>query len=92
MACQHGHEACARLLVDHGADVDRAWSDGATPLHIAREEDHVACAQMLVDGGANFRKSGIRGWSQLQSNVATQALSRRGYISTHVWLPVTAFL
>lgn len=32
---QEGHEACVRLLVEHGADVDKAVDEGATQLWIA---------------------------------------------------------
>ena len=35
VACQNGHVDAARLLLDRGAEVDRATEDGRTPLYIA---------------------------------------------------------
>ena len=46
-ACQHGHEACARLLLDHGADANHADSYGATALMRARQDGHEALAELL---------------------------------------------
>ena len=33
--CQNGHKGVAALLIDRGADVDKAKNDGWTPLLIA---------------------------------------------------------
>ena len=35
IACQNGHVAVARLLLDKGAGVDRAEENGQTPLFVA---------------------------------------------------------
>ena len=51
-ACSHGHVDVARLLLDNGAEVDRAQKDGATPLHIACQNGHVEAVRLLLDNGA----------------------------------------
>ena len=53
IACQNGHEACARLLLDRDAKVDLARQDGATPLIMACQNSHEACARLLLERGAN---------------------------------------
>ena len=42
-----------RLLLDKGAEVDRANQNGATPLFIACEKNHVDAARLLLEKGAN---------------------------------------
>ena len=49
IACQKGHVDAARLLLDNGADVDRATEDGATPLHMARSQGHAAVGALLEE-------------------------------------------
>ena len=50
--CRNGHEACARVLVDAGAAVDAAKSNGFTALMRCCQDGHEACARVLVDAGA----------------------------------------
>ena len=44
IACQEGQVTLARMLLDKGAEVDRAKNDGATPLHVACLKGHVDVA------------------------------------------------
>jgi uncharacterized protein len=57
-AARNGQIAAARLLVEHGADVNwRApWSD-ETPLDMARAKGHDEVATWLLDNGAGPRAS-----------------------------------
>jgi ankyrin repeat protein len=48
-----GHEAVARLLVDHGAEVGAAQDGGITPLHEAAANGLDDLAELLVQRGAN---------------------------------------
>jgi hypothetical protein len=43
----------ARLLLEHGADVDALTDDGLTPLHMAVESGRVEVARVLLEHGAN---------------------------------------
>ena len=56
-ACADGHVEVARLLLDNGAEVDRAVSkgrqEGQTPLWIACREGHVDAARLLLDNDAD---------------------------------------
>ena len=42
-----GHVDAARLLLDNGAEVDRATEDGTTPLFIAKSKGHSAVVALL---------------------------------------------
>ena len=52
-AAQRGDEAAVRALIDQGANVRTAHSDGMTALHWAAFHSHVEIADALVDAGAN---------------------------------------
>ena len=52
IACQQGHVDVATLLLDKGAEVDKANKNGATPLYIACNKGHVDAAQLLREKGA----------------------------------------
>jgi ankyrin repeat protein len=52
MATATGNEAIVRLLLDRGADPNRANAHGWTPLHQTGYADMPGLARMLLDGGA----------------------------------------
>ena len=54
VACQ-GHVDAARLLLDKGAEVDRAMEDA--PLWIACRHGHVDVARLLLDNGAEVDRA-----------------------------------
>ena len=60
IACQNGHVDLVRLLLDKGAEVDRAasgrWNEGQTPLYIAKENGHSAVVALLKK---HSRSSGV---------------------------------
>ena len=47
IACQEGQVDAARLLLDNGAEVDRATKNGNTPLSIAKSKGHSAVVALL---------------------------------------------
>jgi ankyrin repeat protein len=47
-------EATARVLIDAGADVNKAENGGSTPLDAASYHNHDAVARMLRDAGARL--------------------------------------
>ena len=50
-AAQLGNQPMVSLLLEHGAQVDQANNNGATPLYIAAANGHLAVAQYLVGQG-----------------------------------------
>jgi ankyrin repeat protein len=52
-ACLKGHTECARLLIDHKADVDAKSNDGSSALHGAARMGHMGCAKLLVQNRAD---------------------------------------
>ena len=47
----------ARLLLEKGAQVDRARENGWTPLLIACQEGHADTARLLLDNGAEVDRA-----------------------------------
>lgn len=52
-ATKHGAERAVRVLLDHGADIDHAASDGSTPLLAAVYLGHWELAKVLLARGAD---------------------------------------
>ena len=53
MASEGGHLDVARLLIEAGADIDKAVDGGYTPLYIASQEGHLEVVKTLLDSGAD---------------------------------------
>ena len=53
-AAGEGEAACVELLLQHGAHIDAADSEGVTALHRAASGDHVACAKLLLAHGTRI--------------------------------------
>jgi len=57
-AARQGHFACLQLLLDKGADPNRAFHGGGaerlTPLHVAVQNNHIRCVQLLLERGARI--------------------------------------
>ncbi|XP_057901595.1 ankyrin repeat and SOCS box protein 11 isoform X2 [Melospiza georgiana] len=51
-ACLGGHVACAKVLLENGAQVNAATIDGVTPLFNACCSGSAACVSMLLEFGA----------------------------------------
>ncbi|TRM57342.1 ankyrin repeat-containing domain protein [Schizophyllum amplum] len=49
LATMNGHLEVARLLIDHGADVDASDEDGRTPLHGAAGNCEEQTIRLLID-------------------------------------------
>lgn len=47
-AARSGFQDMAQLLIDYGADVDAAMSDGETALHLAAKHGHLSVAELLI--------------------------------------------
>jgi ankyrin repeat protein len=53
IAASLSHVKVVQMLVDKGADVNQANTDGDTPLKIAAQQGHLEVVGFLVDKGAN---------------------------------------
>jgi hypothetical protein len=54
LACLFGHSACARLLIDHGADVHAKDNYQNSGLLIAARCGDLSCVKLLVQHGADM--------------------------------------
>lgn len=52
-AARDGFTKTARLLIDHGADVNWIDGEGVTPLILASFKDHIEIVQLLLAHGAD---------------------------------------
>jgi ankyrin repeat protein len=59
-ASKEGNLEIVRLLVEGGADMDKADYDGRTPLYVACKYGHIKIVQLLLDAGADIDKEGWR--------------------------------
>ena len=64
-AAQKGHKAVVRRLLAAGAEVDKVWNDGATPLIIAAQNGHKAVVGALLAAGAEVDKAANEGKTPL---------------------------
>ena len=65
IACGEGQVDAVRLLLDNGAEVDRANKNGSTPLHSACFKGHVDAAWLLLDKGAEVDRANENGLTPL---------------------------
>jgi hypothetical protein len=64
-ACDKGHTECARLLIDHKADVNAKDGDGYTALYGAAFGGHMTCVELLVQSRADVNCQTNGGWTPL---------------------------
>ena len=65
-ASEKGHVDVVRMLLEQGADINKARDIGATPLYIASQKGHVDVVRMLLEQGADIHLS-WRGQTPLQT-------------------------
>ena len=75
-ASQNGHVDVVRVLLEQGADINKAKNNGATPLLIASQNGHVDVVRVLVEQGADITKT----WS----NMTPLQVARQ---KNHSWNP-----
>jgi ankyrin repeat protein len=78
VACQNGHTECLSLLINHGAELDKADDEGATPAFVACQNGHTECLSLLIDHGAQLDKADNTGFTPAYSaceNGRTECLS-----------------
>jgi len=73
---RHGMDLdLARLLIDHGADVNGQNEERWTALHLASHVGHVEIAKVLIDRGAN-----VDSWNEKQKT----RLASASFFGRHV--------
>lgn len=77
-AAREGCAPCADLLVQAGADVDKADPEGVTPLVMANLNAQWDTAKVLIEAGANLDKWDIYGRSPLYTAVDYNTLPHGG--------------
>jgi len=76
IACHNGHVDVARMLLDKGAEVDRAETRGGwTPLHAACGNGHVDVALLLLEKGAEVNRASKYG------NTPLAIARKKGYLT-----------
>ena len=65
IASQNGHLDVVRLLLQKGADKDKANNNGATPLYIASRRGHLEIVRHLLQEGADKDKGDNNGMTPL---------------------------
>jgi hypothetical protein len=68
-ACWSGQTECARLLIDHKADVNARDLDGWSALGGAVVSDHLSCVELLVQNGADVNSQTDHGPTPLMFSV-----------------------
>jgi ankyrin repeat protein len=53
------------VLLEHGADINKAQNDGCTPLHMASQQGHVDVVRVLLEQGADINKAKNNGCTPL---------------------------
>jgi ankyrin repeat protein len=61
LAALSKHVETARLLLDHGAEINGTNNNGMTPLHYAAESDSVLMVQLFLDRGADVIAKNVKG-------------------------------
>lgn len=70
-AASMGSTACAKRLLDEGADVNAATKAGMTPLLLALNKGHTSLARMLVDEyAADPHRTNLNGWTAMHISAA----------------------
>jgi ankyrin repeat protein len=54
--CCQGHKECARLLIDHKANVNAEDEGGSSALYRAVRMQNMGCAKLLVQNGADVNR------------------------------------
>ena len=92
-AARHGHVEVARLLLEKGANIDRAEANGIFPLLMAISNDQVPMAHFLLEQGARINDQDWYGRSPLWEAVNVRNLyvhnaTFRNGISREPYLPL----
>jgi ankyrin repeat protein len=68
-ACMDGHVQVARLLLDHGADVNMPPDSYESPLTLSACGGHFELASLLIERGANLEEVNDEGYTPLMEGM-----------------------
>ncbi len=71
---EEGHTEVAKLLIEHGADVNALGVDKWTPLHFASRFGHLDVAKRLLDHQADSNSKIRDGWTSLHLAAANRRI------------------
>jgi ankyrin repeat protein len=71
-AAEEGYLRIVERLIDHGADVNRPFADGRTPLWWAAGNGHIEVVELLIARGANVNAA-AKGRTALKAAQSNQA-------------------
>ena len=60
-----GSRALVQVLLDGGADPDKADENGLTPLYVATQRDNIEVVKLLIECGADINRTDNKGWTPL---------------------------
>jgi hypothetical protein len=83
LACYSGHTECARLLIDHKADVNAKDFDGFSALNDAASGGHLSCVKLLVQNGADVNCQTDDGDTPLMDSAQYGYLTVAQYLLEH---------
>jgi hypothetical protein len=79
-ACNNGHTACARLLIDHEADVHATDMYGNSALCGTVFGDRLSCVKLLVQHGADVNCQNNDGRTPLMGSIGGSRLTIAQYL------------
>ena len=59
LAVDQGRTECLKILLEAGADIDKADRLGRTPLNVAASKGQIQCVKLLLEAGADIGKDGL---------------------------------
>ena len=74
-ACMDGHVQVAKLLLDHGADVNMPPDSYESPLTLSACGGHIELATLLIERGANLEEVNDEGYTPLMEGQWTRSQS-----------------
>lgn len=60
MVSAKGHQPVARLLLQHGAEIEKEDETSRTPLQVAAHAGHVSLVRLLIEAGAKVDRNNSR--------------------------------
>jgi hypothetical protein len=79
-ACANGHNECARLLIDHGANVKMLKYGDLSVLHATAKQGNLSCVKLLVQNGADVNCEDDYGKTPLMASAGTGNLTATQYL------------